>query len=107
MRSRTIKKNFYLNDEENLLLREKCKKANISESKLLRSFITGYTIKEKPDKEFYEAIKALRGISINLNQIARKANSLGLIDVPAYRKSVDKLNDFMIEIKEKFLANGK
>lgn len=106
MRTRTIKKNYYLNEEENTLLKEKCNKANMCEAEFIRAFIKDYKIKEKPDKEFYEAIKTIRGISINLNQIARKANSLGLIDVPAYKKAVNKLNDFMIEIKERFLING-
>ena len=105
MRKRTIKKNFWLNFEENKILKEKCAKANISEAEFFRQVILGYEIKEKPDEQFYEAIKSLRGISINLNQIARKANSLDLIDVPAYKKVVTKLNQFILEIKEKFLLS--
>lgn len=105
MRKRTIKKNFWLNFEENKILKEKCAKANISEAEFFRQVILGYEIKEKPDEQFYEAIKSLRGISINLNQIARKANSLDLIDVPAYKKVVAKLNQFIIEIKEKYLVS--
>lgn len=107
MRKRTVKKNFWLNNDEDELLKEKCKKANISEAEFFRRVILGYEIKEKPNKEFYDAIKSLRGISINLNQIARKANSLNLIDVPAYKKVTTKLNEFMIEMKEKYLIDRK
>lgn len=107
MRKRTIKKNFYLNEEENNLLQEKSVKAQKSEATFLRDLIKGCTLKEKPDKEFYESIKILRGIGINLNQIARKANSLNYIDAPEYRKVAEKLNKFILEIKNKYLVDKK
>lgn len=107
MRERTIKKNFWLNSEEDRILKEKCAKANISESEYFRKIILNYEIKEKPDQEFYNAMKDLRGIAVNVNQIARKANSLNFIDVPQYKKISKELNKFMLEIKEKFLIDRK
>ena len=56
---------------------------------------------------FYNAMKDLRGIAVNVNQIARKANSLNFIDVPQYKKISKELNKFMLEIKEKFLIDRK
>lgn len=106
MRKRTIKKNFYLNEDENNLLKEKCKSAGKTEATFFRQLIKGCKLKEKPDEEFYEAIKLLRAISINLNQIARKANSLDFIDAPAYKNEVEKLNNFIVKIKNKYLADG-
>ena len=55
------------------------------------------------NEKFYEDMNQLRGISINLNQIARKANSLGLVDAPFYRKTYNKLNEFMQHIKKEYL----
>lgn len=107
MRSRNIKKNFYLNNNEDVILRLKCRKAHLSQSEFIRKVIMGYEIKEKPDDEFYEAIKILRGISINLNQIAKKANSIQLIDEPFYKKTVTELNKFILQIKEKYLVDSK
>ena len=40
MRNRTIKKSFYLNEEENRLLKEKCFGGLISESGSMSSFWT-------------------------------------------------------------------
>ena len=107
MRERTIKKNFWLNSEEDRILKEKCTKANISESEYFRKIILNYEIKEKPDQEFYNAMKDLRGIAVNVNQIARKANSLNFIDVSQYKKISKELNKFILEIKEKFLIDRK
>lgn len=107
MRSRNIKKNFYLNNKEDTILKNKCQKAKISQSEFLRKVILDYEIKEKPDKEFYDTIKTLRGISINLNQIAKKANSLKLVDEPFYNKTVAELNKFILQVKEKYLIDSK
>lgn len=107
MRARTIKKNFWLNEDENKILRAKCQRANITEADFFRALIMDCQIKEKPDKDFYDAIKTIRGIAINLNQIARKANSLNLIDAPLYKKMADKVCDFMIDIKAKYLIDRK
>lgn len=107
MRERTIKKNFWLNSEEDRILKEKCAKANISESEYFRKIILNYEIKEKPNQEFYNAMKDLRGIAININQIAKKANSLNFIDAPKYKNMSKELKKFMLDIKEKFLLDRK
>ena len=74
MRNRTIKKQFWLNETEEKLLKEKSKKAGLSEAEVIRSFINGYKLKEKPDENFYYVLKELRGIATNVNQLARQAN---------------------------------
>ena len=68
MRDRTIKKQFWLNEYEDKLLKEKSKKAGLSEAGFIRNFIKGYKLKEKPDENFYYVLKDLRGIAINVNQ---------------------------------------
>ena len=64
--------------------------------------INDIEIKEKPDERFYEYIKEIRAIGNNLNQIAHKCNVLGIVD-KTYQEEVTKLNNFMIEIKKKYL----
>ena len=103
MRTRNIKKQFWLNDEENQKLRKKARVTGLSEADLLRFLISDFLPKEKPPQEFYEAIKQLRAIGNNLNQIAKKANSLNFINVDYYLNEVDKLNHFIIQIKKDFL----
>ena len=67
----------------------------------------GVKIREKPDNRFYEEMKQLRSIGNNLNQIAKKANSLNFIDYVSYQKETEKLNQFIIQIKKEFLLSQK
>lgn len=107
MRTRNIKKQFWLNDEENQKLRKKARVTGLSEADLLRFLINDFLPKEKPPQEFYEAIKQLRAIGNNLNQIAKKANSLNLINEKYYMLETDKLNQFIVQIKAKYLLPEK
>ena len=103
MRIRDIKKNFYLNEEENTRLKNNCEKTGLSESSYLRALIMGYKPIEQPSENIFEIIKQLRGIGTNLNQIARQANYLEYIDAPNYKRTAEKLEEFMNEFRSKFL----
>ena len=103
MRTRDIKQQLWLNETEKAKLKSNAKKVGLNESTYLRSLIMGYKPKEQPSDKFYEDMKQLRGISININQIARKANSLGIVDAPFYKKTYQKLNEFMQQIKKKYI----
>lgn len=107
MRKRDIKKQVWLNEIERKTLKANAKKVGLNESEYIRSLIMGYKPKEQPNEEFYESMNQLRGISINLNQIARKANSLGMIDAPLYKKTCIKLNEFMQQIKKEYFYIDK
>ena len=48
MRKRTIKKQLWLDSNENKLLKEKANKSGLTESEFIRSCIKGYKIKEQP-----------------------------------------------------------
>ena len=102
-RTRTFKKNFWFNEDENNALAKLSNKVGKSESYVVRNLVLDCTLKEKPDKEFYEFIKLLQKISNNINQIAVKAHALGFVDELAYKREVDRLDNFMDEIKEKYL----
>lgn len=103
MRIRNIKKQFWFNEEECQILKEKSLKSGLTESEYIRKIIKGYKLKEKPDERFYETMKMLRNTANNLNQLAKRANLNGFIDEVAYKKEVEKLDDFIYEIKSKFL----
>ena len=91
MRNRTIKKQIWLNQTEDNLLKEKSKKANISEAEFIRSFINDYKLKEKPDENFYYVLKDLRGIATNVNQLARQANRYQYVDSNKLFSIADKI----------------
>ena len=106
MRNRTIKKSFYLNEEENRLLKEKCFGGFISESDFFRMCILNKEIKEKTDEKFYDTLEQLRGIATNINQIARVANQTRVTDEMKYVSGVNCLPETayeeMIATKNRF-----
>ena len=80
---------IWLTEEELTALKSKVDKTGLSMQSYLRHLIASVQPKEKPTADFFEALKILRQISNNLNQIAAKANSIGFIDTVEYRKNVN------------------
>lgn len=103
-RNRKVKKQFWLDEYEAKMLSEKSQKACMKEGPYIRNLICGYEPREKPDDEFYEVMKELRAIGNNLNQIARKVNTLGYVDSSYYQEQAEKWCDFIVNIKERFLT---
>lgn len=103
MRKRNIRIQIRLNDIEYAKLQDDISKSNITISDYIRKLILEERIKEKPGYEFYEVMKQLSKIGVNLNQIAHKANAINEIDKDYYKTEAKKWNDISKKIKEKFL----
>ena len=103
MRTRPIRKQFWFTEEEAKELKMKAIKVGLTESDVIRSLIMDYRPKEKPPKEFYYLILELRKIGININQIAKKANSIGFIDNSYYKNEIKKIDNIIESMKEKYL----
>lgn len=107
MRSRNIKKQIWINKEEDAILKEKATRVGLCEADLIRNLILDFEPKEKPDNRFYEVMKEMRAIGNNLNQIAHKANALNFIDYNLYKVEAEKWNNFILRIKKEFLLPNK
>lgn len=107
MRKRERKKQFWFNDEECEILAIKSTKAGLNESEFVREIIKDYEIKEKPDDRFYQSLKVIRSIANNMNQISKKAHSLGFIDEAAYKKNAERILKFIEEFKDKYLREKR
>lgn len=103
MRKRSIGKFIRLNEEENKILKEKSSKVGKTESGYIRSLILGYQPKEQPTEIIFEMMNQIRAIGTNLNQIARKANALDMIDVPYFRSVYEKICKLEKRLNEKLL----
>ena len=86
LRTRDIKKQVWLNEDELKALKQNSKRAGLNESAYIRNLIMGYKPKEQPTENMYEIIKQLKLVGINLNQIARKANALDIVDAPFLKR---------------------
>lgn len=106
MRKRTIKKQIWINQDEENLLKLKSKKSGLNESEFFRSCIKGYKIKEQPAKEIREFIKQISGIANNINQIAKAVNTIGYIrddDLEYIKNTIPK---FILDFQKKVYSRG-
>ena len=106
MRKYSIKKQFYVDQKEDDLLKLKSKKTGLSESEFLRSCIKGYKIKEQPTKEIREFIKQITGIANNINQIARAVNKTKYIRDTDLEYIKNKIPEFIVNFEKKVYSRG-
>jgi len=104
LRKRSIKKNLYLNDYENKLLKKKAFELGLSESELLRGLIINYVPKGLNNDAIYKLTDEIRRVGININQIAHISNINGDIDYKRLYEYQDRLNDLIYEIRKEYLG---
>ena len=80
-----------LTNEELAHLQRQSAKAGLKPQAYILSMLAGYELKERPSPDLFELLNLLQHISISLNQIARKANSLNFIDTAAYWENADEI----------------
>lgn len=88
MRKRNISILFRLNRKEAELLNKKVKKSGLSREAYIRHLIRGFLPNDSPPPDYYAMMQELRQIGNNLNQIARKAHALDLVDKKRYDEAV-------------------
>lgn len=93
-----------LTREEAADLKRKAKICGITQSTLLRILLKDYEPREKPDDRFYEVMRQMSAIGNSLNQLARKANSLELLDGAEYKRQLEKFNRFQNQVEKEFLS---
>jgi len=102
-----IKKQFWLTEQEAKELKHKAYICGLSETAVIRILLKGFEPREKPDDRFYEIMREMHAIGNNLNQICRKANSLGFIDAPFLRQEMEKFSQFQLKVEQKYLTPEK
>ena len=107
MRSRRIKKQIWLNDEEEYIMKCKSQAVGMNASDYIRHLIVGYKPKEKPSEQFYEEIKNIRNIGNNINQIARISNSRYSTSHDDYSYISKKLSDFILRFEKEIYSRKK
>ena len=92
MRSRTKSILIRLTPQELESISQKAESAQLPREKFCRMVLSGVQIKQAPPAEFYSLITEVRRVGVHLNQILRKANSVGLLDAPLIRDALDELH---------------
>ena len=106
-RTRDIQLRVWLNEKESAELNRKAAIAKLPKSTVIRMLLTNYEPREAPDERFYEAMRQFYAMSNNLNQLARKANTLGFVNANAITELTKKLAQFQLEIEQTFLLPAK
>lgn len=102
MRKRFIEKKYYLDEKEEKILKEKCKKLNVSYSKFIRDLILGYVHDDSLTIEIHNLIYELNRIGNNINQIAYVANSKGIVVQYSLEEELKKINIVIDKLNDKY-----
>lgn len=100
MRNRNFSLNIRINEKERDRLDKISHRCNLSKSAYIRMVINGYFPKESPPIAYHETIKELNYIGNNLNQIAKVANTTGIIDKNYYMEQSKKLEAEILKINK-------
>ena len=105
-RTRAIDFHVYLNEEENKILENLCKRLGVNRSVLIRALILGKRLVEAPPVDYKQFIIELRRVGTNLNQLTAKANSIGYINADECRAVLNDVRKLEADIS-KYFKSGK
>ena len=100
MNNRTIEIKVRLNQKEADTLNERVKKSCLSREAYLRQLINGLVPQDAPPPDYFAMMRELYRVGNNLNQIAKKAQTLNMIDDPLYKKAVDEFETAVKQITD-------
>lgn len=105
-RKRNIDFHVYLNEDENQILENLCKRLRVKRSVLIRALILGKRLVEAPPVDYKQFIIELRRVGTNLNQLTAKANSIGYIDSSECENVLTEIRNLETDIA-KYFKPGK
>lgn len=101
MRTRNIKINVFLNEDEKQMLLEKSHKSNLSQSDFFRLLIQDYSIDKVLNKEFEDNMAVLNMVSVNLSKLSNELNRLCYYDFTRFlEEQIANLNKVVQKIKK-------
>ena len=98
MRTRNNRIFLRLTDTELDCLNTAVQKSGLSREVYLRKLIDGIQPRELPPPDFYPMMRQLYYCGNNLNQIARKAHALGVIDAEKYDEAMKLFRESVMNI---------
>jgi len=89
VRKRNYRCEVKFTKEELSELHKKARKAGLSVGGFIRRVVKDTAVRESPPADYYELIREVRKVGTNINQIAKTANTKGIIDVPELRRALE------------------
>lgn len=88
MRKRNCRVVVYFSKDELDALTKKIRKSRLSREGFIRAALADKEIKDGPTADVPVLIQEVRRVGSSLNQIMKRANAIGLLDVPQLRKEL-------------------
>ena len=88
MRKRNIQIITRLNEKEYEHLKKCVKRSSLNQEAFMRNLINGLVAPDYPSPDYHKMTSELRAIGNNINQIARKANALNIIDAKRFDEAL-------------------
>ena len=92
MRKRNCRVEIYFTKTELEALTKKVRKAGLSREGYCRRILNGAVVKEAPPAELPLLIREVRRVGYNIDQLLKRANAIGLMDVPQMRKVLENVD---------------
>ena len=73
-------------------LTKKARKTNYSREGFARAVLNGVEVKEAPSADALLLLRELKRVGYNLDQLLKRANSIGLLDVPQMKKVLENVD---------------
>jgi len=89
MRKRNCRVEIYFTKTELETLTKKVRRSGLSREGYCRRILNGAVVKEAPPTELPLLIREVRRVGYNIDQLLKRANSIGLLDVPQLRKALE------------------
>ena len=86
---RTLEMKIRFTKAELDALTKKSRKAGLSREGYCRRILNCSEVKENPPADVPMLIREVRRVGYNIDQILKRANTIGLLDVPQLRKALD------------------
>lgn len=103
---RNIRKYYTLNRKEAEELKKKAKKACRSEAGLVRELVKGYEPREKPDDEFYDAMREVSRMADKLQHILDSTKGISSEENQLLIQEIRRWKNFQADIERRFLTPG-
>ena len=107
MRKRNVEIKFRLTEEEAVSFNKDVLKSGITREAYLRHLINGKVPRDAPPANFFDFTKELHSIGNNLNQIAKKAHMLNVIDVKRYDEECRRLAKLITNVTDAVIVPAK
>ena len=104
LRKRDVHVQLWLNQKEAYALAQSAEKCRLTQSAYLRHLIMGFAPREAPPPDYYAMMRQLYSVANNLNQIAKKAHVLNVIDAQGYDKYARMAEESILKIIEAVIA---